>query len=487
MTSSEEYLQVKARLTTTELEVAVLENHLARLGEELDNVPEEEADERTPDLAVQLWKGQKHLMALRKDLSRQKMEHDDLALKYEAFVHRPLRHEELKGRFDTSLQHDLRRQEQMHYRSPPQPVFQSREHPECLPPVGQQPVGRKYRMKLAAFSGKGDLYVFLQRFADHVRENDIRTASLDILLGNHISDDDTFRLLKEVPFTRAEQGDLDLFIAAVKRGLNPEVDRKLNLAKLGEVKQAADENVDKFYFRLQDAVNRAYESGAEGTKATEVFFLQGLRSEIRNEVLKFENPRGLKELKDLARKMEKLSVQSSGPHSSDLAMDPTSIYALQASQSRNPVTPAALATAPARLPAPVPASCTKCGRAGHSEGSCWQGIQCQICNGTGHTANVCYQRWEGSSNDRGSTNPRETYRRVDRGGYPNRAPPGRSCFTCGQESHIQRDCPERRQRDRYTPNRQQGGGVRTPEQREHLNGLGGNRNSIRSPRHGSRE
>ena len=51
------------------------------------------------------------------------------------------------------------------------------------------------------------------------------------------------------------------------------------------------------------------QDAAEGNKTTEVFFLQGLRSEIRNEVLKFENLQGLKELKDMARKIEILSVK----------------------------------------------------------------------------------------------------------------------------------------------------------------------------------
>lgn len=275
-----ESLSLAAEIATLKLEVYTAEGDVKalqdRMEEDLDNEGEEAA-------AMELWKAQKYVREKKRPLK-------PLIEEYELHSNPSLIEASPRGI------------------SSSRPSNQPKQHIVVDSEEEADPRNsRQVRTKLSPYTGKGDIYLYLQRFADYIRENRIKTRSLDTRLCSYISDDEAYRNVKAMRFSEAERAALTLFIAAVKRGLSPAIDRKINLASLGDIRQTAEETVDKFFFRIYDAVSKIYDSHSAIDTAVEASFLQGLRTEIRTEVLKFDTQiSDLKSLKDMARKMEKL-------------------------------------------------------------------------------------------------------------------------------------------------------------------------------------
>ena len=144
--------------------------------------------------------------------------------------------------------------------------------------------------------------------------------------------------------------------------------------RLSQIRQKDAETVEKFSFRVEDAVTRTCVTGSDKEFALITTLVNGLNEKLRHELLKTDNSQDFN---------YRQCVSIAGKHE----------YIFDKGERDSPRQTCATAEIQPTISTGYSSSdaCQLCGGADHSAPACSRIVVCQLCSSIGHTADVCVQ------------------------------------------------------------------------------------------------
>ena len=269
-----------------------------------------------------------------------------------------------------------------------------------------------------------DVCTFLERFQHYVCINNIQNGSLDMLLLSLVDDEKMYKKLRNIQFTLHQSSNVLRLIQEVKQNLFPVTETLILRSELGRLTQKPEESVEDFAIRIEDLAEKAYMDLHLRQEACVSRLMEGAKSDVVRRKLMESDLEGFEEARLLAIKQERIANMISAQEEAKPLIDfETPVYKVGERKAVEVKAVEQTTIGAMDVRRGNTDGCTKCGKTGHGEETCWKDMTCQLCGTVGHVASVCR-----------SAGPVNSASRANRGN-------GVVCLECGGRGHVRRQCP----------------------------------------------
>lgn len=217
-----------------------------------------------------------------------------------------------------------------------------------------------------------DILIFFERFAQYVAVNRIVDPNLDILLLTLIEEDTMYKKIRAIKLTELQKSDERLMIQVLKDGLFPATESRILRSTVSRMKQTIGETIEHFTQKIEDAAERAFGNPILREEACLSALIEGVLDRDIKRRLMVDEISDFQTAVRMAKKLERIG-QAVNDESRDSGLDISGMDGVVFNVEERGK------------------QCSKCGKDGHEEGSCWKDVVCQLCERTGHVAKVCRQ------------------------------------------------------------------------------------------------
>ena len=263
----------------------------------------------------------------------------------------------------------------------------SRERPASM--TKQSTVVRE--IKPHRYKTGGDICTFLERFQQYVCINNIRNNNLDMLMMSLIDDDKMYKKLRNIQYTPHQCANIISLIHVVKDNIFPITETRILRSELSRLKQNPEESVEDFAIRIEDLAEKAYMDLHLRGEACLSRLMEGAKSEIVRRKLMESDFKDFESAKLMAVKQERIAEMISTQDAKLLNDFEAPVYKMEAVKGIESSLTGAIEGRNGNVESRMGSvdSCSKCGRKGHGEETCWKDVTCQLCGVSGHVASVC--------------------------------------------------------------------------------------------------